>query len=285
MNDQSTPDLTSADTSGDDAAADPSAATPPAADASVHPKGALAADGFGPSPESGNPVNRAAMPAAGVAWSGVTRSNATAPRTVSVQTAVLVVVSVLAVLFLAAAVTMTALYVTKDGSAESSSASPNAGSADDRKARQVASDYAVGSLTFGYTDTDAYLDALMAGVSPVLAKNFADNREGLTQVLTGFQVVSTATPLDTVIRSSDHGVYNVVVYASYAMASNQFPTPVNYTTAMQMTLDKNQNWLITAVDSPVDKLNLTGGAIPTDPAASSSASPPSASSPASTKPR
>ncbi|MFE6925805.1 hypothetical protein ACFVAV_32660 [Nocardia sp. NPDC057663] len=119
--------------------------------------------------------------------------------------------------------------------------------ADDRRAEEVASNYAVGASTIDYRDTRAWLGRLQAGTTPELAAKFEATSPQLEQILLPLQWTSKATPLSADVISEAGGIYKVNAYLTITSTSAQTPTGVQTTVTYSLTLDRNADWKVTDV--------------------------------------
>ncbi len=144
--------------------------------------------------------------------------------------------------------------------------------ADDAKAEQVASDYAVGAATFDYHDLTPWVNALTNGVSPDLKTKLNATSSAMNQLLQPLQWVSKASKLDAVVNSRSGGIYKVNVYVRVDATNVQTPTGRTVNVVYNVTLNKDAGWQITDVGSPAglaDNMGASqgGSSIPTTSAA------------------
>jgi Mce-associated membrane protein len=120
--------------------------------------------------------------------------------------------------------------------------------ADKQAAETVAGDYAVRAATFNYNDLKPWSDALKKGTAQPLHARFDVAVKTLTPLLQEVQWTQTATLVaaKTVDIRADRQ-FVVQVFVSTRMTSTQNPTGLNTITPYTITLDRDENWLITDV--------------------------------------
>lgn len=165
-----------------------------------------------------------------------------APRQVSLSLRTAAVTAT--ILLLAAAVGVLGwLYIgaqgTLDAQARASSNRDNA--------ENVAADYAVNAAGMDYQDFNAWKVKLVNGTSPELKDKLTKAADSMEQVLAPLQWKSTARPLATKVRSEVGGVYTVDSFVSVLTKTMQAPTGLQSTATYSITIDSNNNWLITDV--------------------------------------
>ncbi|MCP2291821.1 hypothetical protein ACFYT3_22810 [Nocardia amikacinitolerans] len=127
--------------------------------------------------------------------------------------------------------------------------------ADDRRAEQVATDYAVGAATVNYQDINAWIGKLKANTTPQLANKFDATAPKLEQILVPLKWTSTASPISAKVVSEENGVYKVNVFVNVSSTNAQSPEGAQTTVTYNVTLDENSDWKITDVGG-------TDGALP-----------------------
>ncbi len=120
-------------------------------------------------------------------------------------------------------------------------------SANTRQAEKIALDYAVNAAAMDYKDLQAWKVKLVQGTSPELNKKLSDAGTSMEQVLVPLQWSSSARPLAAKVRSSTGGVYVVDSFVSVDTKTIQSPDPLQSTATYSVTIDSNNNWLITDV--------------------------------------
>lgn len=164
------------------------------------------------------------------------------PRTVSIRLSTAAAGAGIATLAVST-VAFGALY----WSAKSDLADRDSTAADDRRAAQVASDYAVGASTIDYKDTKSWLGRLQAGTTPQLTAKFDATGPQLEQILLPLQWTSKATPLSAAVTSESGGIYKVNAYLNVVSTSAQTPEGAQTTVTYSLTIDRNADWKITDV--------------------------------------
>ncbi|MGE2724209.1 hypothetical protein [Mycolicibacterium pulveris] len=164
------------------------------------------------------------------------------PRQVSISLRTLVFGAV--VLVLAAAVGVLGwLYLDARGELDAQARQ----AADNQRAEQVAIDYAVQAAQMDHRDINAWKSRLVAGTSPELNERLSEAADSMEQILTPLQWESTAKPLAAVVRSSAGGVFVVDAFVSVLTKTTQAPDGLQSTATYSVTIDSNQDWLITDV--------------------------------------
>jgi Mce-associated membrane protein len=120
-------------------------------------------------------------------------------------------------------------------------------SANARHAEKAALDYAVNAATMDFKDLQAWKVKLVQGTSPELNKKLSDAGTSMEQVLVPLQWSSSARPLAAKVRSSTGGVYVVDSFVSVQTKTIQSPDPLQSTATYSVTMDSNNNWVITDV--------------------------------------
>lgn len=120
--------------------------------------------------------------------------------------------------------------------------------ADKQAAESVAGTYAVDAATFNHDDIPAWAALLKKGTAPELNSRFDVAVKTLTPLIQEVQWTQTAKLIaaKTVeVRSGRQFV--VQVFVSTQMTSTQNPAGLNTVTPYTVTLDRDDNWLITDV--------------------------------------
>ncbi|AXK86652.1 Mce-associated membrane protein [Nocardia farcinica] len=123
----------------------------------------------------------------------------------------------------------------------------DARAADERRAEQVATDYAVGAATVNYQDVTAWVGKLKANTTPQLATKFDATAPKLEQILVPLKWTSTASPIAAEVASEADGTYKVNVFVNVTSTNAQSPEGAQTTVTYTVTLDKNADWKITDV--------------------------------------
>ncbi|WP_280508120.1 hypothetical protein [Nocardia flavorosea] len=170
------------------------------------------------------------------------RRGAERPGTVSIQVSSLVRGALIAVLAVVAIV-FAVLYFT----ARADLAERDERAADDRRAEQLATEYAVGAATVNFQDLDAWITALKTNTTPQLAGKFDETAPKLEQILVPLQWTSTASPITAKVMSDQGGTFKVNVFVNVTSTNAQNPDGTRTTVTYTVTLDENAGWQITDV--------------------------------------
>lgn len=165
-----------------------------------------------------------------------------ARRTVSISLRSLLLSATVAVLAVVAAV-MTWLYL-----GERNIVATQRLAADNRAhAEQLALDYAVKAAAMSFQDLNAWKAQLVDGTTPELKDKLAKAANSMEQLLIPLQWTSTAKPLVAKVRSDENGVYVVDTFVSVLTKTTQSPDNIQSTATYSITIDGNNNWLISDV--------------------------------------
>lgn len=115
------------------------------------------------------------------------------------------------------------------------------------RAEQVALDYAKGAADMNYKDIPGWTKRLTANTSPELTKKLKEAAAAMEQIIVPLQWVSTPTPIAAVTRSEHDGVYVVNCFVSVTTKNAQAPDGIMSTATYTVTVNKNDNWVITDV--------------------------------------
>ncbi|OHT79920.1 hypothetical protein BKG69_13160 [Mycobacteroides chelonae] len=138
----------------------------------------------------------------------------------------------------------------QDGSVRAATAELSAAqaNADARKqAEQVSIDYAKGAADMDYKNLPAWSSRLTSNTTPELKKKLTDAATSMEQIIVPLQWVSTPTPLAATVRSEHDGVYVVNCFVSVITKNIQAPNGIQSTATYTVTVNKNDNWVITDV--------------------------------------
>ncbi len=119
--------------------------------------------------------------------------------------------------------------------------------ANEKRAEQIALDYAVGAATTDYQKLDEWFTTLKKGTTPELAAKFDATSSSLKQILAPLGWKSTAEPITAVTKSVSDGVYKVDAFVNVSSTSTQAPNGATTTVTYSITIDSNRDWLITDV--------------------------------------
>lgn len=117
----------------------------------------------------------------------------------------------------------------------------------EQEAERRALDYAVGAAATDYQDLGAWRAELVAGTSEDMSNKLTQAATSMEQLLVPLQWNSTSTPLVATVRSETDGVYVVDSFVSVFTKNAQAPDGLASTATYSITLDSNQDWLITDV--------------------------------------
>ncbi len=117
----------------------------------------------------------------------------------------------------------------------------------DRHSEQIAMDYAVGAAAMNFQDLNTWKGKLVEGTSPELREKLDKAADSMQQLLIPLEWNSTSEPLVAKVRSSDGGVYVVDTFVSVLTKTTQAPESLQSTATYSITIDSNNDWLITDV--------------------------------------
>ncbi|MFF2554315.1 hypothetical protein ACFVUS_25165 [Nocardia sp. NPDC058058] len=132
----------------------------------------------------------------------------------------------------------------------------NAAAADDKRAEQVATDYAVGAATINYKDFNSWVAKLKTNTVPQLANTFDATAPKLQELMVPLQWTSTASPIAAKTESVSGSSYKVDVFVNVTSTNAQNPQGVQTTVTYNITVDKNADWKITDVGGTAAALPL-----------------------------
>lgn len=116
-----------------------------------------------------------------------------------------------------------------------------------QRAEQIALDYAMGAATMNFQDLNTWKDWLRDGTSPDLQEKLTKAADSMQQLLIPLEWNSTSEPLAAKVRSEDAGVYVVDTFVSVLTKTTQAPDNLQSTATYSVTIDSNNDWLITDV--------------------------------------
>lgn len=122
--------------------------------------------------------------------------------------------------------------------------SMNAQAADNARAEQTATDYAVGAAQMDYSKIDEWKSRLTKGTTPELANRLTDAATSMEQITAPLQWVSTSTPITAKVRSVAGGKYVVDCFVNVVTKNTQAPEGVQSTATYAVTIDSNNDWKI-----------------------------------------
>jgi Mce-associated membrane protein len=118
---------------------------------------------------------------------------------------------------------------------------------DDRRAEQIALDYAVNAAIMDYKDLGPWKQKLVAGTTRELNAKLTEASAAMEQILLPLQWSSTAQPIAAKLRSSDNGVYVVDAFVSVMTKTVQAADSLQSTATYTVTIDSNNSWQISDV--------------------------------------
>ncbi|HNP56913.1 MAG TPA: hypothetical protein PK331_09620 [Gordonia sp. (in: high G+C Gram-positive bacteria)] len=119
--------------------------------------------------------------------------------------------------------------------------------ANNAKAEQVAGEYAVRAATLDYKDLTPWAANLKKGVSGELSKQFDVAVPAMQQILTPIRMSTTATLVSSKTTDVAGDIYRVTAVVDVTTKSLQTPDGASSLAAYVLTLNKADNWMITAV--------------------------------------
>lgn len=164
------------------------------------------------------------------------------PRRVSLTLRALVIGVVMLALAAGLGV-MTWLYIGQRGTVEANVRAAQ----NQQKAEQIALEYAVNAAAMNYQDLNGWKVNLVKGTSPELNDKLSKAATSMQQLLVPLQWTSTSKPLAAKVRSDVNGVYVVDTFVSVLTKTTQAPDNLQSTATYSITIDSNNNWLITDV--------------------------------------
>ncbi|MFE0750808.1 hypothetical protein [Gordonia sp. NPDC058843] len=127
--------------------------------------------------------------------------------------------------------------------------------ADNAAAEKVALDYATGAADMSFENPDEWRTLLTKGTSPELSERLRRASTQMEQLLRPLQWSSTAQPIAAKVESVDGDTYQVVAFVNVQTTNVQAPSGIESTATYRVTMDKSQNWLITAISSTGSNLD------------------------------
>jgi Mce-associated membrane protein len=170
------------------------------------------------------------------------RQSTTKSRRVSVSVRSLAVSVVIASLIAAVAV-MTWLYIGAKAALHEQARQAS----DDKRAEQIALDYAVNAAIMDYKDLGPWKQNLVKGTTPELKDKLSKAGTSMEQILLPLQWSSSARPLAAKVRSHNNGVYIVDTFVSVMTKTVQAGDNLQSTATYSITIDSNNAWQITDV--------------------------------------
>ncbi|MCF3939655.1 hypothetical protein [Gordonia tangerina] len=168
--------------------------------------------------------------------------------------------SILVTLAVVAAIAVIAVLSWQLVAARSEVDDLNAASADRTKAEQVALDYATGAARMSFENPDDWRSRLTKGTTPELGDRLDKASTSMEQLIKPLQWSSTAQPISAKVESESGGVYQVQAFVNVFTKNAQAPDGIESTATYKMTIDKNNDWVITDISGIGS--NLGGQAAP-----------------------
>ncbi|WP_197718281.1 hypothetical protein [Gordonia insulae] len=168
--------------------------------------------------------------------------------------------SILVTLAVVAAIAVIAVLSWQLVAARSEVDDLNAASADRTKAEQVALDYATGAAQMSFENPDDWRSRLTKGTTPELGDRLDKASTSMEQLIKPLQWSSTAQPISAKVESESGGVYQVQAFVNVFTKNAQAPDGIESTATYKMTIDKNNDWVITDISGIGS--NLGGQAAP-----------------------
>ncbi|WP_306363486.1 hypothetical protein [Nocardia sp. CC227C] len=165
-----------------------------------------------------------------------------APRSVAIPLTTLRWAAAVAVVTVVAVALGVLLLLARNDIAER-----DAVAADDVRAEQVATDYAVGASTVNFADFNAWVVRLKNNTAPALANKFDASAPALQEIITPLRWTSTAMPITAKVVSESGGVYKVNVFVNVSSTNAQNPDGAQTTVTYNVTVDRNADWKVTDV--------------------------------------
>lgn len=136
-------------------------------------------------------------------------------------------------------------------------------------AEKVALDYATGAANMSYEDTQGWLTRLTANTTPELSAKLRNAASQMEQLLRPMQWSSTSSPITAKVSSVDGDVYQVDAFVQIITKNVQTSaTGIDTTATYKLTIDKGQDWMITAITSNGTNMDADGASPdPRNPAA------------------
>ncbi|PXX61517.1 Mce-associated membrane protein [Nocardia tenerifensis] len=165
-----------------------------------------------------------------------------APKTISIRLSTVALAAGLAAL-----TATTVVFGTLWNSARGELADRDDAVAADRRAEQVATDYAVGASNINFQDVNAWVAKLKTNTTPQLANKFDATATKLQDILVPLKWTSTSAPITAKVMNTDNGVYKVNVFLNVTSTSAQTPEGAQATVTYTVNVDPNNGWKIADV--------------------------------------
>ncbi|GAC51846.1 hypothetical protein [Gordonia amicalis] len=119
--------------------------------------------------------------------------------------------------------------------------------ANEARAEQVALDYAVGAASMNFQDPAEWQNRLTAGTTPELADRLRKASTSMEQLIKPMQWTSSSEKLTAKVQSERDGVYQVAAFVSVLTKNVQAPAGIESTATYRMTIDSNNDWVISEI--------------------------------------
>ena len=119
--------------------------------------------------------------------------------------------------------------------------------ADRQHAEQIASDYAVNAAALNYKTLTIWKQNLVKGTTPELKDKLQKAADSMEQILVPLEWDSASSALAARVRSESNGIYSVDTFVSVLTKSVQARDGLQSTATYRVTIDSNNNWLISDV--------------------------------------
>lgn len=115
---------------------------------------------------------------------------------------------------------------------------------DDKRAEQIALDYAVNAATMNFQDLNTWKGKLINGTTQSLNDKLTKAATSMEQILVPLEWDSTSQPLVAKVRSHTNGIYVVDTFVSVLTKTTQAPDNLQSTATYSITIDSKNNWQI-----------------------------------------
>lgn len=153
------------------------------------------------------------------------------------------VIGVAAIVLVAAIVILSWQLIAKSDEVSSMQAAQ----ADSAHAEQVALDYATGAAKMDYQNPAEWQQRLVKGTTPELGDRLRKASTSMEQLIKPMQWTSTSEKLTAKVTSVTDGVYQVAAFVSVYTKNVQAPDGIESTATYKMTIDSNNDWVITEI--------------------------------------
>lgn len=119
--------------------------------------------------------------------------------------------------------------------------------ADQARAEQIATDYAVGAAQMDFRDLPTWRGRLTQGTTPELSDRLTKASSSMEQIIAPLQWYSTATPIAATAQAGPNGTYSVDCFVSVLTKNTQAPEGIQSTATYKLTIDSRDDWKITEI--------------------------------------